>query len=203
MRHLIPHDQITEQLALYSLGALNQIEADAVEHHLEDGCEACAAELKPFKSVVGTLGLVASSESPPPGVREKLMFQLAAEAPAPIMSSVSREESLEQFYSMRVDQGDWRETFPGMFEKQLFADEKKGTTTTLIRLAPGTTIPSHRHLGTEECLVIEGDFRVNGEIFGPNDYRCAMADSIDQSPCSVNGTLLLIVAQKGIEQLSY
>jgi len=202
MRHLIPHDQITEQLALYSLGALSQLEARAVERHLKEGCEACEAELKPFTSVVAALGLAASSESAQPQVREKLMFRITAEPPAP-MSALSSDEGLKQFYSMRVDQGDWRETFPGMFEKQLFADEKKDTTTTLIRLAPGTKIPSHKHLGTEECLVIEGDFRVNGEIFGPGDYRCAMPDSIDQSPYSVNGTLLLIVAQQGIQQLSY
>ncbi|MDQ6652685.1 MAG: cupin domain-containing protein, partial [Acidobacteriota bacterium] len=166
-------------------------------------CEVCEAELKPLGSVVAALGLAASLESPQPAAREKLMFQIAAEAPAPIMSAVSREDSLKQFYSMRVDQGDWRETFPGMFEKQLFADEKKATTTTLIRLAPGTKIPSHRHLGTEECLVIEGDFHVNGEMFGPGDYRCAMPDSIDQSPSSVNGALLLIVVQQGIQELSY
>ena len=111
-------------------------------------------------------------------------------------------KGLKGFFSMRANEGEWRELSEGLLEKQLFVDQRKGTVTTLIKLLPGVKLPDHRHLGVEECLVLEGDFHVNDEVFGPGDYRCAMTDSIDQTPYSVNGALLLIVAQHGYEVLA-
>ena len=87
--------------------------------------------------------------------------------------------------------------FPGVFEKQLYSDEGRGTVTTMIKMMPGIKLPSHRHLGTEECLVIEGDFHVGGEEFGSGDYRCVMPGTIDERSFSINGTLLLI-AQRAV-----
>jgi anti-sigma factor ChrR (cupin superfamily) len=98
-------------------------------------------------------------------------------------------------YSLRANEGKWTETAQGVFEKRLFSDEHRGTVTTLIKVMPGIKLPSHRHMGLEECLVIEGDFHVGSEEFGPGDYRCAMAGTIDETPFSINGALLLIVSQ--------
>lgn len=195
-------DQIREQLALYALGALSQHEARAVDRHLGEGCEVCQAELEPFESVVAALGFAGPLESPPPSVREQLVSRLSEESQAPVVGTASMRDGLNQFYSLRADQGEWLESSPGLLEKQLFVDENKGTVTTLIKMLPGVKLPSHRHLGIEECLVLEGDFHVNGKVFGPGDYRCAMAGSIDQSPYSVDGTLLLILAQGGYELLA-
>ena len=191
MKHSVADDQIREQLALYALGALSQQEAHLVEHHLAEGCDVCASELQPFESVVDALGFAVSPASPPAGVRAKLISGLVGETQA---VSPTRREALKN-YSLRANEGHWTETAQGVFEKQLFSDERRGTVTTLIKIMPGIKLPSHRHAGLEECLVIEGDFHVGSEEFGPGDYRCATAGTIDETPFSVNGTLLLIVAQ--------
>jgi putative transcriptional regulator len=191
MKHSVADDQIREQLALYALGALSQHEARVVEHHLAEGCEVCAAELQPFESVVETLGFAVLPATPPEGVRAKLAFALAEETQA---VSPPLREAMKN-YSLRANQGQWKETAQGVFEKHLFSDERRGTVTTLIKMMPGIKLPSHRHVGLEECLIIEGDFHVGSEVFGPGDYRCAMAGTIDETPFSNSGALLLIVSQ--------
>jgi putative transcriptional regulator len=191
MKHSVADDQIREQLALYALGALSQQEARVVEQHLAEGCEACASELKPFESVVEALGFAVLPATPPGSVRAKLISGLAEETRS---ISPPLREALKN-YSLRANEGQWKETAPGIFEKQLFSDRRRGTVTTLIKVMPGIKLPSHRHAGREECLVIEGDFHVGGEEFGPGDYRCAMAGTIDETSFSINGALLLLVSQ--------
>jgi anti-sigma factor ChrR (cupin superfamily) len=192
MKHSVADDQIKEQLALYALGALSQQEARAVENHLAEGCDVCASELKPFESVVQALGFAAFPATPPTGVRAKLIGLL--EETRTVSPPLS--EAIKHF-SLRANEGQWTETAPGLFEKHLFTDERRGTVTTLIKMMPGIKLPSHRHVGLEECLVIEGDFHVGTEEFGPGDYRCAAAGTIDETPSSINGALLLIVSQGG------
>ena len=191
MKHSVADEQIREQLALYALGALSQQEARVVEHHLAEDCEVCASELQQFESVVEALGFSVPPVMPPAGVREKLISGLAEET-QPVSPSLS---AYLKNYSLRAEEGEWIETSPGVFEKHLFTDKRRGTVTTLIKMVPGVKLPSHRHLGLEECLVIEGDFHVGSEEFGPGDYRCAMSGTIDETPFSINGTLLLIVSQ--------
>ena len=191
MKHSVADDQIREQLAIYALGALSQQEARVVEHHLAEGCAVCASELQPFESVVEALGFAVPPATPPPGVRSKLISRLEDETQA---VSPPPGEALKN-YSLRASEGQWTETAQGVFEKHLFTDEHRGTVTTLIKVMPGIKLPSHRHVGLEECLVIEGDFHVGKEEFGPGDYRCAMAGTIDETPFSINGALLLIVSQ--------
>ena len=191
MKHSVADDELRAQLALYALGALSQQEARVVEHHLAEGCEVCAAQLQPFESVVEALGFAALPATPPADVRAKLISRLAEETQGvspPLREAINN-------YSLRANEGHWKETAPGLFEKHLFTDERRGTVTTLIKMLPGIKLPSHRHVGLEECLVIEGDFHVGSEEFGPGDYRCSMAGTIDETPFSMNGALLLIVSQ--------
>ena len=198
MKHSVAEEQIREQLALYALGALSQQEARAVENHLAEDCEVCASELKQFESVVEALGFSVSPAKPPAGVREKLISALAKETQA-----VSPSPASLKAYTLRTDEGEWTETSPGVLEKHLFSDEDRGTVTTLIKIKPGVKLPSHRHLGVEECFVIEGDFTVSGVEFRQGDYRCVMPGTIDETPFSINGTLLLIVSKGGHEAVDH
>lgn len=77
------HDSITEDgqelAALYALGALSQHEARAFESHLQDGCEACKAEIEKFESVVGTLGFSTEPAAPPSYLRDLLGARIEKE----------------------------------------------------------------------------------------------------------------------------
>ena len=195
MKHSI---QIQEELSAFALGALSPHESRIIENHLKERCAVCQAEVKPFDSVVTALALASPPATPNATVREKLLSRLAQEAESTVLSGPVRPKAnLKQFYAVRSDEGDWREACPGILEKRLFADRDRGTVTTLLKIAPGVYLPNHKHLGIEECLVIEGDFQVNGESFGPGDYRCAMPESIDESAYSIDGAVLLIIAQQG------
>ena len=100
---------------------------------------------------------------------------------------------------VRAGEGEWHAAAEGMFVKRLFKDKKAGTVTTLVKLLPGTRVPRHHHHGVEQCLVIEGDFHIGGEVFGPGDFQCAMPGSIHDSIYTDGGALVLIVAPAGYQ----
>lgn len=182
-------DQITEQASLYVLGALSQTEARAFEEHLDTGCEACEAELRPLRSVVTALGLAETGIEPSAGAREKLLGRIAEEA-----HPRKPQAELSPFFTMRANEGEWRELAPGIVIKQLFVDDKKGTVTSLFKFAPGSHAPFHKHGGIEQCLILEGDFHFNDEVYEQGDFTCAMPGSIHDDAYSERGALLLIVA---------
>jgi anti-sigma-K factor RskA len=64
-----------ENLAAYALGTLDADEIPALESHLKD-CQDCRSELSDFQFV--TMGLLGSipPQTPPPGLRRKLVAQL-------------------------------------------------------------------------------------------------------------------------------
>jgi anti-sigma-K factor RskA len=93
MEHKLATDETREKAALYSLGALSQIEARAFENHLDDGCEVCRAEMAAFDSVVGVLGLAAPPANPPAELRNRLMATIAKERGAAGLPQPSRTQS--------------------------------------------------------------------------------------------------------------
>lgn len=181
-------EETTEQASLYALGALSQNEARAFQEHLEAGCEVCASEVALFEPVVTALGLAAAEAQPPARAREKLLMFLAPAANAPVADSTNR------FFTLRANEGEWKEIMAGISIKQLFVDEKNDTVTSLFKFAPGASLPVHQHEGIEQCLVLEGDFQLNGEIFTPGDFTCALPGSVHHTAHTENGALVLIVA---------
>ncbi len=187
-------DGMVERASLYALGALSRDEARTFEEHLNAGCEACAAELSPFQAVVTLLGAGTPELEPPRAAREKLLTQLAR-----AVNDRTAATPSSGFLTLRADQGAWQTIAKGIEVKQLFVDQQNHTVTSLFRFAPGSHIPAHRHSGIEQCLIIEGDFRVNDEVFGPGDFSCALPGSVHESNYSKGGALVLIVAPDGYQ----
>lgn len=52
----------------------------------------------------------------------------------------------------------WRPFGPGLHIKELHA--AGGLMACLVRLAPGASLPPHRHPVDEECVVLEGEVRI-------------------------------------------
>lgn len=51
----------------------------------------------------------------------------------------------------------WESTrFPGVEMKRLMEDTETGMLTTLVRMAPGATLPDHEHQEIEQTWVLEG-----------------------------------------------
>ena len=191
MKHTDRGAEVIEQASLYALGALLEDEARDFEAHLKTGCAECVAEVKPARLVVSALGLAALPLDPPAGVREKLLAQLSR------TTTSAQSFALDSFVTIRANEGEWRQIFEGVSVKQLFADKERGTVTSLYKVGPGAHIPPHNHAGLEQCLILEGDFTLNDEVYGPGDFTCAMTGSAHEVSYSKGGALLLIVAAAG------
>ena len=206
MSHTPAHEELMEQAALYALGALEAVEARDFERHLAEGCEACAAELREFEGVAARLALASAPARPPAGAREKLLSRIAADAedlrrpersPAGALAPGKLAPAL---LVVRRDAGEWEATpAPGVFFKTLFVDREHDTVTRLVRLDPGARIPSHRHLGYEQCLVVEGRMRAGELHLRAGDFNCSAPGTIHEEIYTEEGALLLIVAPESYE----
>lgn len=208
--------EICGSAALYALGALEAEEARAFEAHLEEGCDACQSELREFESVVGSLGLAAHEAEPPVAARERLLERLAAQGGSEsnvedaseskgemgmgVLADASRSLCDEGFLVVRAGEGQWLPTGDaGVSFKLLYTDRERGTFTTLVRMDAGASIRAHRHLGVEQCLVIEGDLRAGDVEMGAGDFNCSLPGSVHEEISTTGGALFLIVGPERYE----
>ena len=182
------------------------------EGHLAAGCEACAAGLREFEAVAGGLCLAAPEAAPPAGVRARLLALVSgargnsgADASQGDVRGVEPNFSRDAapgFLVVRAGEGRWRPTDDaGVTFKLLFADRERGTATTLVRMEPGSRIRSHRHLGVEQCLVLEGDLSSGPHRMSAGDFNCSLPGSVHEELTTGGGALLLLVSPATYESL--
>jgi anti-sigma factor ChrR (cupin superfamily) len=200
MNHTTVDEEAAGRAALYALGALDSEEAREFEEHLAAGCAACAAELRGFEKVARDLCLGAPEAEPPADVRARLLA-LASEEKEGGGPSL-RGDAAPGFLIVRAGEGRWLPTDDaGVSLKVLYADRERGTVTTLVRMEPGARIRSHRHLGVEQCLVLEGDVRSGRVGMTAGDFNCSMPGSVHEELVSDGGALLLLVSPEHYEPI--
>ena len=187
-------EEITERAALYALGQLTAEDALAFERHLARGCEVCTRELRAFEEVCAGLALTASQAEPSIHVRENLISKLSETKQARPVAHASQQPSPAKTLTVYATEGEWYELSEGVFVKELYTDKQKGVVTSLFKMLPGAHAQAHKHLGVEECFILEGDFHVNDSVLGPGDYHRAEEGSIHQQLYSEKGNLLLIIS---------
>ena len=200
MKHAALTDEVVERAALYALGALTQIEAQAFEDHLADGCEVCRRELDEYRVTVTAMAVAPADDEPSAALRHRLLASIdetqAGGATQEGPASAPPLPDAQAFRSVRIGDDGWEKWDEGIFFKPLFVDESSGLMTSLVRMAPGTGLPRHQHLGVEQFLIIEGDCSVHGERLGPGDYHRALGGSVHETTYTENGTTFLLVAPK-------
>ena len=217
MSHTTIDEEQAGRAALYALGALEGDEAREFEEHLLAGCEACAAELREFEAVSDDLALAAPEAEPPAGVRARLLALVSEEGGESgagdgpnLLKEPARgglplglsPDAAPGFLVVRSGDGKWRPTDDaGVTFKLLFADGERGTVTTLVRMEPGSRIRSHRHLGVEQCLVLEGDVRSGHVGMTAGDFNCSMPGSVHEELVTDGGALLLLVSPERYEPI--
>ena len=213
MSHTTVDEEAAGRAALYALGALDGEEAREFEEHLAAGCEPCAAELREFEAVAGGLCLAAPEAAPPAGVRARLLALVAGEGGGNSGADASQgdvrgdepnfpRDAAPGFLVVRAGEGRWLPTDDaGVTLKVLFADRERGTVTTLVRMEPGSRIRSHRHLGVEQCLVLEGDVRSGTVGMRAGDFNCSLPGSVHEELVSDGGALLLLVSPEHYEPI--
>ena len=93
---------------------------------------------------------------------------------------------------------EWQKTrFPGCEVKSLLFDRGTGLATALMRMAPGTVLPDHEHVGIEQTYVLEGklidkDGPDAGLAVGPGEFVWRPAGSRHSAWCPEGGLMLAI-----------
>jgi predicted ChrR family anti-sigma factor len=194
MKHDLPDIELTERTFLYALGVLSSIEALAFEQHLAEGCSECAEDLNLFEEISAHLALMVPPVEPSAEVRDKILARIGVVKQAEPKESAPQTNASAEFLTIYAQELEWKELSDGVFVKQLHVDHQKQTVASLYKISPGIRLPMHKHLGVEECFVIEGDFHINDMVLNPGDYHRAETGSVHQSLYTEKGTLLLIIS---------
>lgn len=93
--------------------------------------------------------------------------------------------------TIRADDGVWQPFLDGVSIKVL--QERDGVLSYLLRLAPGATVPAHRHPVDEECIVMEGMLRIGSRIeVGPGGYHLAHAGALHAVLSTETGAMVFL-----------
>ncbi len=201
MRPEKPAELIHTLAPLYVIGALESGEALRFEEHLRGGCQACEGDLRSHQRVIGELALLAPAIEPPLGLRSRILE--AAVMPAQDATSGSIQvwkrwaapAENPDWFLLRGRDGDWEGIgIEGISVRRLFTDPVRDSVTMLIRMEAGTSYPSHRHGGPEECYVVEGDLRIGDVVMRKGDYQRVEGQSVHPVQSTKGGCLLLLVS---------
>jgi quercetin dioxygenase-like cupin family protein len=193
MRSLHSIDETRERAALYVVGALRGEEAREFETHLKQGCEVCAAEVEAFSLVTDELAGAVQPQAPSANLRERVLDKIVSEVRAGNSASIDKNDILFMLSNLMP----WKGTaFKDIETKVLFRDPHTGMVTKLVRVAPGTTYPRHRHAEVEESYVLEGDLTISGVAMKPGDYCRAEAGSIHTDISTHAGCKFISIASE-------
>jgi anti-sigma factor ChrR (cupin superfamily) len=196
-----------EWAALYANGDLGPEDKKLFEGHLDSGCEECQTELNALgESMVDFAGVdfaVTAGGGPSASVRERLLNRVAQNEFA---KARGREGVLLQRAGLLIKSSTvlpWEEApIQGISSKALYVDAARKYSTSLVRLAPKSVYPSHRHNDIEEVFLLEGDFFIDGVRMGPGDYCRSEPGSVHGESTTESGALLLVFASQQDEMLA-
>ena len=93
--------------------------------------------------------------------------------------------------TIAADEGRWQPFADGVSIKALH--ERDGVLSYLLRLAPGATLPPHRHPAEEECIVLEGVLTVGSRTeVGPGGYHLARRGALHATIGSRTGATVFL-----------
>jgi putative transcriptional regulator len=193
-------EQLQELAALQAAGALDGADAAALCGRLTAGDAAAWAALRAFGEVMARVA-AARPQTPPAGLRERLLLRIgapAAAAPPPAGPPPLPAEVFQVYHPAR--HGDWLPgTIPGARFKMLSLDLERNFAFLYAELAAGTRYPAHHHSASEECYVLTGDLKTEGRALRAGDFYRADAHTDHEGLYSAEGcTALFIVPAKDL-----
>ncbi len=131
-------------------------------------------------------------------VESALLQGLEPLAPSPAQRSGIRTRIFRRIHAsiateaeritIRSEQGIWRTLNPGVRAKTLDAIHR----TFILDLAPGASLPMHRHHEDEECIVLRGTASLGALTVSAGDYHLARSGSRHGKISSATGALLYL-----------
>lgn len=203
---MTPHrrldEEARERIALYAVGALEPGEAASLEAHLE-ACRACRGELDALHSVVEEIASSVPPLEPPAYLKERLLERVRGGGPVQPWKSWSPQRGGLPLVLVRREEAPWEGTgVSGVEVRRLYVDPDADRVTMLVRMAPGSSYPAHRHAGVEECYVLEGDLYAQDFEMRAGDDQRLEGGSVHGVQATRNGCLLFIVSSMRDELIS-
>ena len=174
---------------LYALQALPSSEIPVVEAHIAS-CADCRQEIETLRPIIGSfVSWPTDVLRPSISLWERLAQRIAEET--------GKEPVLPP--SQLPAKPEWEEVAPGISCKLLATDMEKNRVSMLVRLAPETDYPRHRHSGVEELHLLHGELMIDDRKLYPGDYNRAEADTVDYRVWSETGcTCVLLTSYKDV-----
>ncbi|HYB99641.1 MAG TPA: cupin domain-containing protein [Candidatus Limnocylindrales bacterium] len=168
-------EEQAERLSLYAVQALPTDEARAVEAHVAT-CDDCQRELGGLRTVVDSfVSWPTDVLRPSASLWDRLEQRLGA-PDAATASPVQRWTAPQ-----------WKEVAPGISCKLLSTDADRHRVSMLVRLAPDTEYPPHRHADIEELHLLDGELWINDRQLFPGDFSRAEPGTSDRRVWSPTG----------------
>src|SRR4030095_3651130 len=129
------------------LRALPPAEAQTIEHHIAL-CEACRLHLTALRPLVDSFtAWPVAVVRPPTSLWDHLLARIAPE----------NNDRNAKAHPTKWIEPEWEEVASGISCKLLSNDRQADRVSMLVRLAPGVEYPPHRHSGTEELFLLQGE----------------------------------------------
>ena len=176
------HDY-SDLVFLYALEALSSREVPVVEAHIA-ACAACRQDMETLRPIIDSfVAWPTDVLRPAAPLWERLARRIAAETGGePVLSAPPRWA-----------QPEWKEVASGISCQLLATDTERHRVSMLVRLAPGTDYPPHRHAGVEELHLLHGELIVDDQKFYPGDYRRVEPDTVDHRVWSETGCTCVLI----------
>jgi anti-sigma factor ChrR (cupin superfamily) len=172
-----------DNLFLYALHALDSSEIPEVEAQIA-ACTSCQHEIEAIRRVTESfVSWPTDVLRPSASLWDRLAERIGGETGERPISPPSSPAPKCQ----------WEEAAPGISVKILSTDKNRQQVTMLVRLAPGTDYPPHRHAGFEELHLLDGELMIDKKKLYPGDHIRAEAGSVDDRVWSEIGCTCLLI----------
>lgn len=189
MTNHMTHHPTIETLAAYAAGTLEEARRLVVAMHLAR-CSACDHQVARFEAIGGALLEHAPAVPLKPGAVENALRLIGNDQG--LAQADPGGDPLDR-YSL----GPWRWVGPGVRQRSVSVPEAGGIKIFMLKAAPGTKLPHHRHTGYEWTCVLEGAFEHEFGRFGPGDFDEA-DETMEHKPTVCEGVpCVCIVALQG------
>jgi anti-sigma factor ChrR (cupin superfamily) len=177
-------EEFEDLAAALALGALGDEETKRLSDLLRNLGAKGKITLVELRRVNHALGLTTDGPAEPlAAVKDRIMQSLNdshAAVPNP------------EFSFVRKNEGTWESMAPGVAFKSLFNNPVTGSSTMLVRMVAGSTVPTHRHDHLEELYVLEGDCYCAGQRLHAGDYHRAEGGSTHGVTFTERGCLMIV-----------
>ncbi len=198
----IMHHPGDETLAAFAAGTLDEARAVVVATHLSL-CPQCRGTMRAFELAGGAMLEAANSAAMSADALQSAMARLG-ESPPVIPDDLPVRDRADGDLPAPLSHyglGAWRWIGRGVQWRTVDVASDDAVRVFMLKAAPGTKLPRHKHTGTEWTCVFEGAFRHDLGRYGPGDFDEA-DDTVEHDPVVEQGApCICLVAMQGTIKL--